>query len=94
MLNTDAHSDKVKHKMSRAAFMRNCRDLLRQGVSKQYLAMCYNNIVENEIKTNMGYLEQLYTRVKVNDVNMIKMMRSMSLYHIHIGTHFTIHSLC
>lgn len=77
MLNVDAHSDKVKHKMSCQAFLRNCRDLIRQGLSKQYLSMCYYNIVSREIKTNMSYLEMLYQRVKVSDNNVNRLARRM-----------------
>jgi Sec7-like guanine-nucleotide exchange factor len=47
---TDAHSPKVKNKMTKESFLRNTRDLLKQGLSKQYLSQCYDNIVKNEIK--------------------------------------------
>ena len=40
--------------MSKKAFLKNCRDLLKQGLTKQYLAECYDHIVKHEIKGRLN----------------------------------------
>ncbi|XP_050226657.1 brefeldin A-inhibited guanine nucleotide-exchange protein 1 isoform X2 [Mercurialis annua] len=53
MLNTDAHNNMVKDKMSKADFRRNNRGIDDgKDLSEEYLGSLYDNIVKNEIKMN------------------------------------------
>eukprot|EP00742_Colponemidia_sp_Colp-10_P003614 GILJ01003848.1.p1 GENE.GILJ01003848.1~~GILJ01003848.1.p1 ORF type:complete len:996 (-),score=129.78 GILJ01003848.1:642-3572(-) len=62
MLNTDAHSKKVKHKMAKRQFIRNNKDVF-PTLSVELMERMYDRIVSNEIKVNYDYLERLYKRV-------------------------------
>jgi hypothetical protein len=66
MLNTDAHSEQVKNRMTKKQFLRNSRELLQKGVSKEFMLRCYDNIVNNEIQIKYDYLEQFYARLSVS----------------------------
>jgi Sec7 domain/Rab-GTPase-TBC domain len=72
MLNTDAHSDKVKHKMTKKQFLRNTDTISGRGVEIEYLSACYDRIVSDEIRISYDYLEQLYARVMAGSVNSIQ----------------------
>lgn len=72
MLNTDAHSNQVKNKMTKKQFCNNCRELLEQGLSKDYLCQAYDNIVKNEIKVEVDYLERLYARIQASDISPVQ----------------------
>ncbi|XP_011625421.1 brefeldin A-inhibited guanine nucleotide-exchange protein 1 [Amborella trichopoda] len=53
MLNTDAHNNMVKNKMSKADFIRNNRGIDDgKDLPEEYLGSLYDNIVKNEIKMN------------------------------------------
>ncbi|GMH32506.1 hypothetical protein BSKO_00340 [Bryopsis sp. KO-2023] len=51
MLNTDAHNDQVKNKMTKEGFVRNNRGINDDAdLPEEYLGAIYDRIVENEIK--------------------------------------------
>ncbi|EPS69736.1 hypothetical protein M569_05025 [Genlisea aurea] len=54
MLNTDAHNNMVKDKMTKADFIRNNRGIDGgKDLPEDYLGMLYDQIVKNEIKLNV-----------------------------------------
>lgn len=76
ILNTDAHSPNVKNKMKKSDFLRNCRELFsKYGLSRDFLSDCFDDITKNEIKINLDYLEQLYSRVQVNNLSAVKLAK-------------------
>lgn len=55
MLNTDAHNNMVKDKMTKADFIRNNRGIDDgKDLPEEYLGAIYDQIVKNEIKMNAG----------------------------------------
>ncbi|CAN1305052.1 Brefeldin A-inhibited guanine nucleotide-exchange protein 2 [Linum perenne] len=57
MLNTDAHNNMVKDKMSKADFIRNNRGIDDgKDLPEEYLSTIYDQIVKNEIKMNAAIL--------------------------------------
>ncbi|GMH16314.1 hypothetical protein Nepgr_018155 [Nepenthes gracilis] len=60
MLNTDAHNNMVKDKMTKADFIRNNRGIDDgKDLPEDYLGALYDQIVQNEIKMNADYSEPL-----------------------------------
>ncbi|CAN1305054.1 Brefeldin A-inhibited guanine nucleotide-exchange protein 1 [Linum perenne] len=59
MLNTDAHNNMVKDKMSKADFIRNNRGIDDgKDLPEEYLSTIYDQIVKNEIKMNADSVPQ------------------------------------
>ncbi|CAI0471293.1 unnamed protein product [Linum tenue] len=57
MLNTDAHNNMVKDKMSKADFIRNNRGIDDgKDLAEEFLSTLYDHIVKNEIKMNAAIL--------------------------------------
>eukprot|EP01100_Stratorugosa_tubuloviscum_P002714 TRINITY_DN1645_c0_g1_i2.p1 TRINITY_DN1645_c0_g1~~TRINITY_DN1645_c0_g1_i2.p1 ORF type:complete len:1407 (-),score=647.45 TRINITY_DN1645_c0_g1_i2:5-4201(-) len=55
MLNTDAHSSSIKHKMTKEQFIRNNTGLGdNNDLPHEYLAIVYDRIISNEIKMETG----------------------------------------
>ncbi|KAJ3431105.1 cytohesin-4 [Anaeramoeba flamelloides] len=63
MLNTDAHNDGVKNKMSKTQFFANCRGIDDgNDIPQEFLGNIYDRIVNNEIKLkNSGGQEETIT---------------------------------
>ncbi|KAK8508569.1 hypothetical protein V6N13_130656 [Hibiscus sabdariffa] len=59
MLNTDAHNDMVKVKMTKSGFIRNNRGINDgKDLPEEYLGALYDQIVKNEIKMNADAVPQ------------------------------------
>ncbi|KAL4384627.1 hypothetical protein GQ457_15G011890 [Hibiscus cannabinus] len=59
MLNTDAHNDMVKDKMTKSGFIRNNRGINDgKDLPEEYLGALYDQIVKNEIKMNADAVPQ------------------------------------
>ncbi|CAI0471294.1 unnamed protein product [Linum tenue] len=59
MLNTDAHNNMVKDKMSKADFIRNNRGIDDgKDLAEEFLSTLYDHIVKNEIKMNADSVPQ------------------------------------
>ncbi len=66
MLNVDAHSPKVKNKMTKDQFIRNNRGInAGADLSQSYLEMIYDRIVRDEIKMETENGLSIYTNAEM-----------------------------
>ena len=68
MLNSDAHNPSQQNKMTLAEFIKNTSPVC-PGIPKKYLQEMYQRVVQDKFETETSYIEKIYNRLHMLNVN-------------------------